>query len=194
MSTVFNVDRFKAAMTNGGVRPNQFAVFLSFPTYVAAQSVAVARAPFLVTAAELPGSDIGIAPVYYRGREVKFAGDRVFAPWTITVLNDSDMSIRTALEQWMRGMEDEQFKIGRLPPSEYQRDLEVLQLDRNGTVLKSYRLISAFPSNIAPIPLDFQANDQISNFTCTWAYQHFTVTNNPSGQAFSVGQIFSGLQ
>ena len=35
MSTVFNVERFKSALTNGGVRPNQFAVQLSFPTYVA---------------------------------------------------------------------------------------------------------------------------------------------------------------
>ena len=35
MSTVFNVERFKSALTNGGLRPNQFAVQLSFPTYVA---------------------------------------------------------------------------------------------------------------------------------------------------------------
>ena len=85
--TTFNVERFKSALTNGGARPNQFAVQLSFPTYVASQSLAVARAPFLVSVAELPGQTVNPAIVQYRGREVKFVGDRVYAPWTITVLN-----------------------------------------------------------------------------------------------------------
>jgi hypothetical protein len=192
MSTLFNVDRFKAALTNGGVRPNQFAVFLSFPTYVTGAALAVARAPFLVTTAELPGQDIGPATVFYRGREVKFAGDRVFAPWTITVLNDSDMSIRTAMEQWMNGMENLVNKTGRLNPSTYQRDLDVFQLDRNGAVLKGYKLVNAFPTNLAPIPLDFGGNDQISNFTVTWAFQHFTVTNSGAQQILDIASVFSG--
>lgn len=191
MTTAFNVDRFKAALTNGGVRPNQFAVFLSFPTYVPAAGLAVARAPFLVTTAELPGQDIGQTTVFYRGREVKFAGDRVFAPWTVSVLNDSDFSIRTAMEQWMNGMEDLVNKTGRLNPSDYQRDLEVFQLDRNGRVLKGYKLRSAFPTNISPIGVDFQANDQISQFTCTWAYQTFTVTNAGAQQILDIASVFS---
>ena len=113
MSTVFNVERFKSSLTNGGVRPNQFAVQLSFPTYVASAATAVARAPFLVNIAELPGQVVNPAIVLYRGREVKFAGDRAYAPWTITVLNDSQLSIRNAIEQWMAGMEDLQTKVGR---------------------------------------------------------------------------------
>ena len=104
--TTFNVERFKSALTNGGARPNQFAVQLSFPTYVTGAALAVARAPFLVSVAELPGQTVNPAIVQYRGREVKFVGDRVYAPWTITVLNDAEMSIRTAMEQWMNGMED----------------------------------------------------------------------------------------
>ena len=70
--TTFNVERFKSALTNGGARPNQFAVQLSFPTYVASQSIAVARAPFLVNIAELPGQTVNPAIVQYRGREVVF--------------------------------------------------------------------------------------------------------------------------
>jgi hypothetical protein len=139
----------------------------------------------------LPGQDIGQTTVFYRGREVKFAGDRVFAPWTVSVLNDSDFSIRTAMEQWMNGMEDLVNKTGRLNPSDYQRDLEVFQLDRNGRVLKGYKLRSAFPTNISPIGVDFQANDQISQFTCTWAYQTFTVTNAGSQQILDIASVFS---
>ena len=188
--TTFNVERFKSALTNGGARPNQFAVQLSFPTYVAAQSIAVARAPFLVNIAELPGQTVNPAIVQYRGREVKFAGDRIFAPYTITVMNDAEMSIRNGMEQWMGGMEDNAAKFGRLQPSEYQRDIDVLQLDRNGNILKSYKLVNAFPVDLSPVALDFGANDQISQFTVTFQYQHFTTSSNPLGGIIDFGGIF----
>jgi hypothetical protein len=188
--TTFNVERFKSALTNGGARPNQFAVSLSFPTYVAAQSIAVARAPFLVNIAELPGQTVNPAIVQYRGREVKFAGDRIFAPYTITVMNDAEMSIRNGMEQWMGGMEDNAAKFGRLQPSEYQRDIDVLQLDRNGNILKSYKLVNAFPVDLSPVALDFGANDQISQFTVTFQYQHFTTSSNPLGGIVNFGGIF----
>ena len=189
--TTFNVERFKSALTNGGVRPNQFAVQLSYPTYVTGQSIAVARSPFLVSVAELPGQTVNPAIVQYRGREVKFVGDRVYAPWTITVLNDAEMSIRTAMEQWMGGMEDYASKFGRLQPSEYQRDAQVFQLDRNGNALKSYNIINAFPVDLSPVALDFGANDQISSFTVTFQYQHFTTSNNPAGSIVNFGGIFN---
>ena len=189
--TTFNVERFKSALTNGGARPNQFAVQLSFPTYVTGQALAVARAPFLVSVAELPGQTVNPAIVQYRGREVKFVGDRVYAPWTITVLNDAEMSIRTAMEQWMNGMEDYANKFGRLQPSEYQRDAQVFQLDRNGNALKSYNIINAFPVDLSPVALDFGANDQISSFTVTFQYQHFTTSNNPLGSIVNFGGIFN---
>ena len=190
MST-FNVERFKSSLTNGGARPNQFLVQLSFPTYVASQSLAVARAPFLVSVAELPGQTVNPAIVQYRGREVKFVGDRIYAPFTITVLNDAEMSIRSAMEQWMGGMEDYAGKFGRLQPAEYQRDMQVFQLDRNGTALKSYNIVNAFPVDLSPVALDFGANDQISTFTVTFQYQHFTVSNNPLGGIINVGGIFN---
>tara|TARA_R110002020_G_scaffold299874_2_gene515527 strand:+ start:820 stop:1395 length:576 start_codon:yes stop_codon:yes gene_type:complete len=185
MSSVFNVERFKSALTNGGLRPNQFAVQLSFPTYVGDAATAVQKSPFLVNIAELPGQIINPAIVLYRGREVKFAGDRVYAPWTITVLNDSQMSVRNACEQWMNGMEDLQTKIGRLNPAEYQRNVDIFQLDRNGNVLKSYTLLDAFPVDLSPVALDFGANDQISTFTVTWQYQSFAT----SGGGTNLGSI-----
>lgn len=188
--TTFNVDAFKSTLTNGGARPNQFAVQLSYPTYVGGAAAAVAKSPYLVTVAELPGQTIGQTSVFYRGREVVFAGDRTFAPWTITVLNDAEMSIRTAMEQWMNGIEDLANKTGRQNPVEYQRDLDVFQLDRNGNVLKTYKLVNSFPVEISPVALDFNANDQISSFQVTFRYQHFESSNNPLAQGFSVAQLF----
>ena len=119
MST-FNVERFKSSLTNGGARPNQFMVQLSFPTYVAGQALAVARAPFLVSVAELPGQTVNPAIVQYRGREVKLAGERTFDPWTITIINDTSMKLRQYFERWSDAMNNRINNGGLLTPAAYQ--------------------------------------------------------------------------
>ena len=54
---------------------------------------------FLCKAAQLPGSTLGIIEVpFSAGRRFKAAGDRTFADWTTTVINDSNHTIREALE------------------------------------------------------------------------------------------------
>jgi hypothetical protein len=189
MAIPFNVERFKAELSNGGARPNQFAVQLTFPNYVAGRAAAVRKGPFLISTAELPGQTIGVAPVFYRGRQVKMAGDREFAPFNCTVLNDAGFTIRTALEQWMNGMDDLQNKTGRLVPSQYQTDMFITQLDRNGAILKQYKLKGAFPVEIGPVALDFGSNDQLSTFAVSFQYQTFEFSNNPAQQL--VDALFS---
>jgi len=79
MATQFNVAGFKAALTQGGLRPNQFQVQLAFPSYArvgGGANFASTRSTFLVSVAEIPGQTVNPAIVQYRGREVKFAGDR----------------------------------------------------------------------------------------------------------------------
>jgi hypothetical protein len=182
MAIPFNVERFKAELTNGGARPNQFAVQLTFPNYVQGRTAALAKAPFLVSVAELPGQTIGTTPVYYRGRLVKIAGDREFAAFNITVLNDSGFTIRTAIEQWMNGINDVANGTGALQPSQYQTDMFVSQLDRNGAVLKQYKLLGAFPVDLGAVGLDFGSNDQLSTFGVSFQYQSFEFSNNPAAQ------------
>jgi len=166
--SLFDVNGFRTRLANGGARPNQFKVDLG------GKAGGGDLSSFLVTAASLPGQTIGTASVFYRGREVKLAGDKVFAPWTTTIINDSNLAIRSAIEQWMNDIEDNATKVGQLSPSQYFSDLIVTQLDKNGdTDIKTYRLIGAWPTDISEIPLSFDANDQLSSFTCTWNYQYF---------------------
>ena len=176
MSRIFSVEQFKSALREGGARPNQFRVVFNFPSIVTDGVIAGQQSQFLVNLAELPGQTINPAIVLYRGREVKFAGDRVYAPWTTTILNDVDFTIRTGIEQWMAAMDGMANKRGVVNPTDYQADLTVEQLDRNGEVLKQYILRDAFPIDLSPVALDYSANDQISSFTCTWQYQSFAAS------------------
>ena len=181
MATTFDINQFRTKLKNGGARPNQFEVQITFPPAITNLNAAYGRASsFLVTVAELPGQTMGVTPVYYRGREIKLAGDKVFAPFTCTVLNDTDFQLRDGLERWMNAMESNSSKTGATDPSSYQSTITVKQLDRQGNELRLYRLISSFPTDISPVGLDFSANDQLSTFGVTFQYQHFEVLSPQS--------------
>ena len=180
----FSVERFRNTLADGGARPNQFQVRLGRGLDQ--------LSPFLVTAASLPGQTIGTASVFYRGREVKLAGDRIFSPWTTTILNDSNLELRTRLEAWMNDIENLQTKGGVLNPSGYFADLIVEQLDKNGYVRKSYVLTRAWPTDISEVPLSFDANDQISAFSCTWQYQDMSISGVSGGLGFGGSGYISG--
>lgn len=175
MAELFNVDAFRASLGGGGARPNQFKVSLLFPAGAPIAALLGSKASFLITAASLPGMTLGTATVMYRGRAVHLAGDRVFQPWSTTVLNDNEFSVRSAVEEWMNSMEDLQFKVGNIRPELYYSNLMVEQLDRNGNTLKAYTLVGAFPTDISDVPLSYDANDLVSSFGVTWTYQHLQV-------------------
>lgn len=166
-----DISKFKGLLGAGGARPNQFRILLSFPSYV---TVPNPEYSLLVTGAAVPASNVNPTLVQYRGREVKLAGERIFDPWTITIVNDTEFSLRRPFEEWMNGMNNLVDNTGVLTPRDYQIDLEVEHLDRNDEVLQTYKLHSAFPINMSEIALQYGQNDVIEEFTVTFQYQHYT--------------------
>ena len=182
-----NISDFKAQLTGGGARANQFRVELSFPSFVALGAVAGVQAQFLCNAAQLPASTIEPISVLYRGRPVNFAGERTFQPWTVTVYNDTTFGIRNALEQWQSGIQNYNTTLGRVNPTEYQVDLAVYQLDRSGAVVKSYNFIDAFPTSISAVGLDYEQQNAIEQFDVEFTYNYFTsATGAASGFGVNV--------
>lgn len=184
--SVFNTDVFKATLTGGGARPNQFAVALSFPAFVVAAAtttaaIAATASQFLVTATSLPGASIGKTGTMYRGREIKLAGDRSFEPWRCTVINDSEMNIRHALEVWSNGINGLIDNSGYLSPFDYQVDATLSHLDRNNNVLRSYTMVQIMPVDIGEIQLNFGANDQVEEYDVIFEIQSFYINDAVDG-------------
>ena len=94
-------------------------------------------------------------------------------------MNDTDFLIRNAMERWMNGINALSDNSGLENPSDYQVDAFVDQLDRAGSVIKSYTFRGLFPQTIAPIELGYDQNDAVETFEVTYRYQFFE-TNTTS--------------
>jgi len=186
-----NISDFKAQMIGGGARANQFRVELAFPSYVQAGALVGLNSQFLCKASKLPASTMDSAQVFYRGRPVNFAGERTFQPWGITVYNDTTFSIRNAMEIWSDGILNHGQTNGRVNPRDYQVDLLVHQLDRNGATVKTYKFVDAYPTNIGEITLDYETNNQLETFDVEFTYNYWTSDTTTGGSAFGVNATVS---
>ena len=150
---------FKSKLTGGGARSNLFEVELAFPSAVSVEGIndILNKARFLVKTAALPASNIAPIEIPFRGRVLKIAGDRTFDTWSITVLNDTDFSIRSAFEKWMNFINKVSDNTGSTNAEDYQADAYVYQLDRSGETLRKYHFFDVFPTQVAPIELSYDS-------------------------------------
>ena len=155
---------FKSKLTGGGARSNLFEVVISFPSAAPADTNVLDKSRFLIKAVALPDSIINPLTVAFRGRTLKLAGDRTFATWTISVINDTDFAIRSAMENWMNKINNVSDNTGVTDSAEYTADAFVYQLDRDGSTLRAYHFYDLFPTNISAIQLDY-GTDGIQEFT-----------------------------
>jgi len=169
----FSVNEFRSQMTGDGARPNLFEVSMPFPGF-SSPANAQTKLTFMCKSAQLPGSTLGVVPVQYFGRELKFVGNRTFADWTITIINDEDFIVRNAFERWMNGINSHNLNI-RNPlasaPLSYSVDGDVTQFGKKGDTLKRCKFIGLFPTDISAIDVDWGSNDTIEEFTVSLAYQ-----------------------
>jgi hypothetical protein len=169
----FNVNEFRAQLVGDGARPNLFQVSMPFPSFASPEN-AQQKLTFMCKSAQLPGSTLGVVPVQYFGRELKFAGNRTFADWTVTIINDEDFSVRNAFERWMNGINGHSLNIrnpGAQTPTSYSVDSNVVQYGKNGDEIKRYKFIGMFPTDVSPIDVDWGSNDTIEEFTVSLSYQ-----------------------
>jgi hypothetical protein len=173
----FDVTQFRTNLTGDGARANLFDIQLPFPSYVNLAGQAGQLVTFQAKAAQLPGTTIGTAPLYYFGREVKLAGNRQYQDWTIQVINDENFTIRSAFEQWANGINDPVLNVrntaAEIIDGGYGVDATVTQYGKDGTQINQYQFIGIWPTDVSPIELDWGSNDQVEEFTVTLAVQYF---------------------
>lgn len=192
MAHAQKISQFKSNVidTSSLARSNIFEVTLDYPALVGTAAADLngskpadmtklkEKSKFLVRAAQLPASNVGVVEVPFRGRMLKIAGDRTYEPWTITVMNDNDMSIRNSMEIWIGLMQRNDENYSQLGSNgttdDTYKDMKVEHLSRmpdsskgGGQVktLRTYTFKHCYPTSISSIELDSGSNDAIQEFT-----------------------------
>jgi hypothetical protein len=181
----FNINDIRSNLSLGGARGNLFQVTFNNP----ANAVADIKVPFLVRAAQIPESSIGVVEVPYFGRRIRLAGDRTFGDWAVTVINDEDFLIRNAMEEWSNRINSLQTNIrsfGSAAPLLYKSTAEVTQFSKTGVPIRTYKFNGIFPSSITSIDLNWADTDSIEEFSVTFQYDWWEVSGGITGNGGGV--------
>ena len=173
----FNINDIKGALKLGGARGTLFQVQITN----VANSVADNIAPFLIESTQLPSAQLSTIEVPYFGRRIKLAGDRSYGSWQVRVINDENFLVRNALEEWSNKING--FTSNIRNQVSYQSEAHISQYSKTGEIVRTYNFHNIWPSEIAPIDLDWSSTD-IERFVVTFQYDYWTVdgaTGNAGG-------------
>ena len=166
---------FTAALSES-VRPNQYQVEINFPSALVSDATGARRlSTYLTNQASLPGYRTGDVQVYYRGRVIHEAGEKEYDTWTCTVYNSADFKLRTAVENWVNAINDPEVVVGMTRPANYYGSITIKQLNREGSVLKTYTLHDVFPTDTGSIELAYNNNTDVEAFQISWVFNYMTV-------------------
>jgi hypothetical protein len=188
-----SITDFKEQLLDGGARPSLFEMNLTFPAGVLATAAALVAGPamfktrFHCRISEIPGTQHNPISLKFAGREIKYAGQRVFNNITLTILNDEAFSVRRGLEAWFEAMntrESNKSKLSSPTSGGYAGIGEVFQYNKKGDKIRGYRFVDLFPVTLAPIALDWSNDGAIEDYTCEFAYQYWEPSINVGGGAF----------
>lgn len=172
-----------------GLRPNRFTVNGAFPTAVSTQPT---RFDIYCKATQMPGSSIGVIPVPWMGRVVKFSGERTYADWTIQVYESSieSQDLRKAMEEWIELMDGrETHQVNYDVTATWEIYYDDFAGDSQSTIgnpiqssPKTLHLVNCFPVDISPVDLSYDSVDTFSEFTLTMAYDYWNYGPATSAQ------------
>ena len=195
-----NITQFKSRL-NGGVRPNLYEVEINFPTGIGGnggsddQKVSLSsQGRYLCRSTSLPTHSQGLIEVPFRGRFLKIPGDRTFEAWTATFYNTSDFNLRAAFENWINIANQTDENIGVVGGLDSLfTDVTVRQLSKDSaggknSVLRTYRLVDAWPTSVGAINVAFDSNDAIEEFDVEFQYQYLDA-DKPRSVRSTTGEV-----
>jgi hypothetical protein len=181
----FNVTEIlSSGLINGGARPTLFDVQMVLPQSVLVNSSrAENRLRFTCRAASIPASTLNSINVPYFGRMVKVAGDREFADWTVTIMNDEDYVVRKAMESWSNSINTLEGNVRSIPQGDgstgmptssgYKTNATINAYGKNSTRINAYNLVGLFPISVDAMDMDWEDTNKIQTFNVTFAYDYW---------------------
>lgn len=174
----FSLDKFKESLGVAS-RPNNFYVEINGGSGLteALGALTAARlfdAKYFCKAAQIPAYTMGVIEVpHVGGRRIKLPGDRTFTEWTATFLGEETMNLHRCFERWLDVIKDSNYALSTLATTmDYYGDVSIYHTDANGTNVAGYKLINAFPTELAQVDLSYDNTDAILEYSVTFQYSY----------------------
>lgn len=175
----FSIQDIRSQLVFGGARNSLFQVQITNPVNNAANI----KVPFMVKAAQLPSSTLSAIEVPYFGRKIKVAGERTFADWTVTVINDEDFLVRNAMEAWSNAINSHEGNLREFAsasPLQYKANAIVTQFSKTGVPIREYTFDGIFPTEVSTIDLNWETTT-IQEFTVTFSVDYWRISGGITG-------------
>jgi hypothetical protein len=169
-----NVQEFASGFKGGGARQTLFQININNPVNSAGDSKLIISAK----ATQIPSWNVNEIPVSYMGRQIFLMGHRTYDPWTFTVMNDEDMVVRNALEQWshtINGVVGNVRENGSSDDSLLKVPGQIYQYGKDGTIIRVYSMIGAWPQVVGSTSMAWDS-DAIQEFDVTMRFDWCGVT------------------
>jgi hypothetical protein len=154
---------------NGGLRTNRFVVNCDKAGFGQDR-------PFHIRAASLPAVSTSVIQVPHRGRVFKMPGQRTFAPWSITVLDDTvSNDLWLFFYNWANTIQNHVSNTSGASNGDFTDQMAqftIKQLTLNGSNKKIVTLNRAWPSEVGEIRLSADDAESLSSFTVQLEYQY----------------------
>ena len=193
-----SLQNLKEALIGRGARANLFEIDISFPNLTSVDAALTGtdftkNTKILCKSAAVPGFTVGTIEVPFRaGRRIKIPGDRTFADWTVTIINDENQTLRRAFNAWVnlisKGNYESQSKSAATGAAYYQ-DITCNHLKADNTISRKYELNDAFPTDVSAIDLSFDSTDTLSEFTVNFQYHYLKAGNSTTSFTTAGGDI-----
>lgn len=169
-----NVENFREKFD--GVRANRYVV----KPLGGKSGLLGDNAELYIKAVSIPGTQIGMIPVSYQGRQIKFSGERQFGEWAFVVYDSANQRIREKFEAWINTMDSH---LNHTVKYNVTEDWDIFYNDAaaqghpGGSLTSGYgfRLQNVWPVDISPIDLSYDLVDSFAEFTVTLAYDRHEV-------------------
>jgi hypothetical protein len=142
-----------------------------------------------VKTASLPAATVGVVEVPYQNRKMKIPGDRTFADWTATIINDEAYVVRKGLLDWQKnivGFLD--FKTSE-SVGKAHRSISIQPMKRGGGDTTHSVTVYGWPSEVGAIDLSWETADTIQEYTVTFAVSWDSGYDTMTGQEGTVASL-----
>ena len=170
----FDVTNFNNQYTGDYARPNLFEVEI-----LGLAGTDQYSSKMFVKGGSLPEATVGMVEVPYQNRKLKIPGDRTFADWTATIIQDEGYEVRNQLLDWQRDITGfSEFKSTHTVSAAH-RKITIQPYNRDGSQATMHQAnVYGWPGTIGAVELSWE----------TEAVQEYTVTFQIS---WDDGGIFS---